>query len=517
MKTTLLDRFMREVAPGRAVNRLRDKRRFDVMAGGYSAAEDTRLRTHQSFQRALNQDEDRLLGAYDREKVRLECWDLYRNNEITRGIVDRFADYAVWLGIWPQAQTEDSNWNKTVEAWWKEIYVPTCDYRQRRGVDFITFQHLTLKQRPLNGECGHVLLENGQLQAVEGDRIQTPSKLTSEPRIVEGIHTTRKGLVTDYYICGRDKYGAINTSNYDRVKRENFVHCANLFRFDQLHGVPDLAPAVNKLRDYDETDQYVIAKIKSDATNLYNRKTDYGDAANMQPRNAYTKSNSDSKDPQRVEKQEWGNVFSDGGIEAIDSKTPNQTYVPYLEHELRTIGACLGLPFEFVMLLFTQGSFSSQRAAMLHALHAFKQWHGWLIKAFCQPIWNWRIAKAIKEKDLPPAPARENANGLKVSQWWRVEWSVPYMDFLDPERQTRAEKEKFNAGMNSMKAIIRSQGRDRDDVFREKADDIKMAMQIAADINEQHPGSNVSWRDIIQTGTPGLVTADASGGSEGSE
>ena len=493
------------VAPGMAGRMLAERNAFELQARGYDAADDSRFRNHYARSRSLPLDEDRHIGAHDRQSIRLECRDLWRNNEIVRAIVDRFPSYAVWTGIYPQPQTSDPAINREYAQWWAEIYTPTADYRQINGVDLIENQRLAISHRLVDGGLGFVLLDNGQIQPIEADRIATPREFSADQDVVEGVRRSSSGLVLGYYVCNRTAGGTVDTAKSRFIPRENFVYCYQPGRVDQLVGIPDLAPCVNKLRDYDETDQYVLNKVKADAMNLFTRKT-AGGLPNSMPRGSYTKA-STSGDVTRVEKGEWGQVFNLGANEemnAFEGKTPSSQYVPYLKHQLQTIAAAVGVSYEIIMIIFTEGSFSSQRAAIIHNKHAFLAWHDWVVTRMMNRLYNWRIAKAINARELPPAP--RDSRG--VSEWWRKSWSIPYFDWVDPQKQVNADKERFNMGTDSLTAIINAQGRYRDEVFDEKTGDIMSAVDRAETINKAKPGAGVTWRDIIATSMPGQVTRE---------
>lgn len=507
IKANLFDRFLAGIAPDMAVRRLENRATFEMLSRGYDAAEDSRMRNHLAWNRALPLDEDNLIGSGDRQTIRLECRDLWRNNEIVRGAVDRFTAYAVWTGIYPQPQTSSTDWNKATASWWEQIYVPTADYRQLNGVDLISLQRLTISHRILDGDCGFILLDNGQLQAIEADRITTPQELNTDKNIVEGVRRTTTGLVLGYYVCNRNGQGTIDKTKYAYIRRENFVHCFNPIRIDQIRGISDLAPAINKLRDYDETDKYVLNKIKLDAMQQFKRKTESG-LPNERMRGSYTKTGTDGKDAERVSKSEQGTTHwlrPNEEMDAFESKTPNGEYVPYLKHELQAIACCLNISYEILMLIFTEGSFSSQRAALIHNRHTFMEWHDWVSCSFMNRIYNWRIAKAINNRELPPAPVDTRG----ISEWWKKSWSLPHFDWVDPEKQARADKERYNMGTDSITSIVNSMGRDRDEVFAEKADDIGEAIRQSEIINKANPGANVTWREMIQTGVPGQITSPA--------
>jgi capsid protein len=515
MKATILDKIIREVNPDLAVRRLVRKREFDALqrpqpsASVYDAVNDSRLRSHQAWERSMPGDEDHQVGEYDRESMRLECRDLFRNNEIARGIVNRFHDYVVGDGIIPQANTGDEDVDAEYEAWWRDIYTPTADYRQRQGVDLVEFQKLAVTHRWIDGECGFILLENGQQQPIEAERIQTPDKFENDKNVLEGVRRA-KGIDVGYYICPRDNDGQVDRTKYEYVERENFVYCGSPFRIDQGRGIPDFAPAINKLRDYDTTDQYVHAKIKHDAINLYNEKPGTSGVGNDVPRRSYALTDSSSENKQRVEKRDWGLIWKHSNLEAIGSKTPNSEYVGYMEHELRAIGTALNLPYEFVMLVFTQGSFTAQRRAALTAQFAFRRWHGWLVKCYLQRVWNWRIAKAVKARVLPPAPTKPNAQGIPISQWFRVTWSLPSLGVTDPEAEANGDKISVALGSSSLTRVNAGKGQDTKDIFREKQVEITDAIERAEEINQAHAGAGVTWRDFTNTST-GQKTKEEAG------
>jgi len=461
----------------------------------YTSANTSRFRNYYGNSRSTDVTEDRAMGTFGRQQTRLECRDLYRNDPIVKGAVSRFVDYTVGAGIWPQAQTSDTAWNDAAESWWKDIYVPTADYRQIPGVDLITLQGLTISHRIIDGGIGFIMLDNGQLQPVEEGLIKTPTKLQSDKSVQAGVKLGKGGIVQGYFVCERNGGdGTPDAEKFKFVPRENFIYCPNLTRAAQYRGIPVLAPAVAKLRDYAETSEYVLNKVKIDGEQQFKRFTKSG-LPNERNRNASYANDTDGKDPLRTEKTSWGrvhNLMVGEDMAAFDSATPNSQYVGFMEHELRAIASCLGISYEYLMLIFTQGSFSSQRMSLLATKRTFDNNRNWLIKCQLQRLWNWRIAKAMKAGVLPPAPLVDG-----VSQWWRVDWSLVHMDRADPQKQQSADKDKFNMGLTSLKSLARSQGRDRDDILREKAGDLKRADEIAKEVG-------VDPARMIETGTPGL-------------
>lgn len=187
----------------------------------------------------------------------------------------------------------------------------------------------------------------------------------------------------------------------------------------------------------------------------------------------------------------------------VGNETPGSNFDPFVEKCLRLIGAALGLPYEFVLLDFSQGSFSSSRAALLQTYRTFESWQQWLIQYFLQPVWNWRIAKAIKEGALRPAPL--DARG--ISQWYQVQWQPPEFGWVDPQSEAQAHLLKITAGASSLTQWALRDGKDSEELLEEKGRDIANAARIAAAINAEQ-GTALSWRDLITLGMPGQVTSN---------
>ena len=509
-KPTLIDRAIAHFAPEAGVRRLQARGVYQTMAGmgAYEGTRDTRFRTRWANSRSLSGTEDHAVGSYDRHQLILECQDLYRNNEIVQGAVNRFCDYAIWLGITPEPQTSDDGWNRGAKDFWVNEYSPAMDFRQRPGVDGSKIQRLVVSSDLLHGQSFFILLENGQIQPVESERVETPDKFQRDERVIQGIRTTPAGLITGYYVCKRSgQGGGIDRAKWDFIRRENMIHCVDPWRIDQLHGLPRIAPIVAKIRDYDETDRYTLNKVKFEGMQFFKTKRDRGAGMNDVAR-TYTNLDSENNST-TVEKHEFGQTWRLGpndDVGPIESRTPNSQHVAYMEHQLRAVAAALNLPYEYLMLIFTAGSFSAQRAAMLHAQHTFRQIHQMVIRTFLQRLWNWRVAKAIKTGRLPPAPVDDRG----VSQWFHVDWSLPWFGWVNPKDERAANMAAWNMGSTSLKAITRTEGGDREIILREKQEDIEIAIQRARELNERYPGAGVTWQHMINTNTPGAAaTAEA--------
>jgi capsid protein len=506
-RATQFEKLLAAVSPGLAIRRMTGRANFEMMAGGaYSATSGSRFRTMQAFGRSRSGSEEAAVSSYDRVRLMLEGADLYRNNSVVAGAINRFADYAVCFGLPPTALTSDRNWNRLAEAWWNDVYANTADFRQQS--DLYDLQKMTLTSRLWAGGCGYILLSSGQIEPVEYERIQTPNEYKSDALVTQGVRRSGQGIVVGFYICNRKGGGSVDTGSYRYVKAENFIHCYKPWRFDQLLGVPDIAPLIETVRDHDETSNYILNKIKNEAMRLvkYGRK-EAGGAGNAGFR-GFTKTD-DGGNKRDVKKQEWGMEFDmpvGETMDLLEGKTPSSGSIEYLEQTLRIISACFGVPYEFLLLIFKEGSYSTHRAASLHASHAFQISTDWLAKRLLNRLWTWRIAKAIKEGTLPPAPV--DAGG--VSEWWKVEWIEPYFESLDPDKQAAGDKTNLEIGLQSVSNIVKGQGRRRENVWQEISEELDDAALRVRVHNGKYPESPITIAHFTNAATPG---AAAGGGA----
>jgi len=501
MNLSMIDRLVREVAPGKYAERMAQKDAGDTFAGGYDATNPTRSRKSHAFSRSMPGIEEKNLPPYDRRRMSLETFDQYRNTPVVRGAVDRFASYSVFKGLEPVPVTSDPAWNALALQWWLDVYSKTCDLRQRVPLNVI--QKLTVKARILSGEVFFVLINNGQILPVEADRVATPRKFFQDDQVVDGLRYAKNGIVVGYYVCERSSGGSVNQEKYKYIRANNMIHCMNPWRFDQFRGISDLAPVVGKIQSYADAHTYYLNKIKFEGQLLLKRTTEAGRlAGNEGLRGGYQLEDSAGR-KQQVETSEWGQIHNlNKGEDLTDfyGRSPNGQIAPYFKEVLRDISMSLNIPYSVMRLISEDASFSSHKAAMLHAQHTFEEWNDWLNGCLNTRLWQWRIAKAIKEGVLPPAPI--DAQG--VSQWWRVEWQMPYFKSLDENKQLDADTKKVTLGTGTVTGTLRSQNLRRENVWTDRQAEIEDAIERAENLNEAHPGADVSWRDFTNAGVPGL-------------
>lgn len=492
---TRMDRMIASVSPGWAAKRLRARNRFEIMAGGYDAAIDQRYRDGQAWRRSLPLDEDTLIGNRDRQSVRLELHDLRRNLGLVFGMLNRFADGVVGTGLTPVPTTSDPEWNAQAADFWQN-YMKVADARQR--LSGWEIMRLGVKARLVDGEFGLVKTDGGQVQPIEAERIVTPQKQhrNEGKSVVEGFRISPKGIPVGVFISPRNA-GAVDDTKTQFVPMRNFIHAAIVERFDQIRGVPGAASIVNYLRDKGEFTAATLFKAKLDAFQAWSISS----SADMIADNLLDRTATQPETPSgvREEKHDMGTFYygpEGTEVKSLKSETPNSQYDAFTQNLLTEIAMSVGIPYQVLMLDLAKVSFSGGRGILMQAYATYGIWRTWLVNESIQPWWNWRVAKAIIDGVLPPAPIDSRG----ISEWYKVEWTPPPLDWIDPKGEATANAAEVTMGTKSISGIARSRGTSAKAVFAQKAEDIKAAMDQADLINEERPEAGVTWRDITNPG-----------------
>ena len=469
------------------------------LAEQYAGAVTSRHRRSEGVRNPLPYDEDRVIGPFRLSSLREQCLALRRDNPIVAGTCKRFADHVVGpRGITPQAKTDDADWNQQAEDFWRE-WEKISDYRQRMNMREL--QAFAVESRLILGDCGFIELANGQLQPVEAMRIADPDRKGREDNFVNGVKLSAGGIPLQFAVHARDKNGLVSSSAYELVNREDFIHVASPFRADQVRGIPDMASIVTSVEDVDEMQKLNILKAKKDAAMGHAIVTEQGAGklANLGARGT-TETDGTTTQVYETFRANMNHYLRTGeDIRSLESKTPNAQYVEFCEFSLRVIASALSIPYEFLLLDFKGGSFSASRAALMTTYRTFSMWQQWLIDRFLQRAWNWRIAKAIKAKDLPPAPVDTRG----TSQWWRVTWMTPRYDWIDPKAEGTANESRVRLGSTSVGRISHESGSDIEDVMRDKSGEFVSAGLRVKETNdklaEMGLEDRVTLADFIQT------------------
>ena len=444
-----------------------------AMAGGYDAGESDRMRMDLKWGRRTAIDEDHLVGDTTRTLIRQKGADLRRNNAVVAGACDRIALFSVGAtGILPQAKTSDEGWNKAAEQFWAD-YSLRCDSRRR--ISLRQLQWIAVALRPTHGGLYLQKLDDGTVRPIECERIFDPRIPDAAKVFTEGVRVdSATGQVISYRVHSRCSDGTFSGEHAEQdVKAESMVPVIRPpWRLDQVREIPDFAPVVPALQDIHEMNTYALntAKWQQKIVAYLKRK---GGAMNSGVRG------STPVVGQRQEtKFDWGILlegFQGDGIDMVSSNSPGPQHIPYIKLQLALCAAAIGFPYEFLTLDLSGLDFSRQKGMLLLVNYACRPWKQWLVDSMLRPLWDWRIAMAMRTGgELSPAPA---PNG--ISEWNKVEWQFPEEPWIDRQEAQQSDVLEIQAGLGTLTAASKRRGNELETVIRQKARDIKLIERIA--------------------------------------
>lgn len=446
----------------------------------------------QFYDRNRRGHEDKVVTAWDREQTIINCRDLMRNNPITRGVCHRLRDMVVGKGITPHAITADPAWNALAESYWHAW----ADRPEPSGLLSLS-DILRLAVVGIMVEGGAVILKHsdGSIEPIEIERLRAhPDTPTGLPYKLDA-----SGRLTHWCIWDRDETGTFSgKSRASWVKAINILTLLPRERPDQILPLPQLASCVNQIRDLSELNAYTLRQAKVQAlAALVHKKGPSGQGIRPGQRFA------DKDHP-------WDNFLdalkvtgyeTDGDVHTLTPATPAGTYKDFVALNLKLIAMAVSIPLDVLMLWFSDGTYASNKTTLTQAHEAIEQRQQALIRAFLRPLWTWKIAQAVANRELPVPPL--DANG--IPQLDRVDFRPPAYEWMDPADQLQSTMQAIQAGVSTLSEECEKRGSTLEQTLRRKAADLRTIRAIAA--AEGVDPSELS--QVIVAGAANLTAAPA--------
>ena len=414
--------------------------------------------------------EDRLLPQQDRDTVTAKCHDLRRNNPVISGACDRIVDNVIGSKIVMQARSSDEAWNNEAERWLTN-WMAKIDPQRRTSMT--TAARLTVAARLYDGEIFHQPTKDGWINIIEAERVRPPTRNDGVSKVPGILIDSTTGEVKSWCVHFRDAAGGFS-GKHEETWINQLFHPSYRWRPDQIRGWPQLASVANMAIDIQDINNANLRKSKmgANAAWVYQKGQAGG---GLQGRTAATSSTG-----QPLQKFREGQIYEieqGASLAPFQNNQPGSEYQPFMEFNLRMLGMALGLPYEFLLLYFGGGNFASAKASLLQAYKTIEGWQNWTDEEFIHPVVSWRIAKAIRDRELPPAPVDKYG----VSEFARWEWQRPGVEWIDPQNAIQTEMQEVRMGASDMYAVCGRRGRDAEDTARNNARYLKMLERVGAE------------------------------------
>jgi lambda family phage portal protein len=457
----LFERMIMAIAPRWGLARARAR----LLARNYEAAQAGRRTS--GWGRALTDPNAAAQGA-QLAYLRAHARDLVRNNPWARRGLQTITRNTVGWGIRPNATGGGAERVMELFRRWGET--TDCDAAGR-----LTFFGLQRQVMRTVVEAGEVLirmrprrLSDGlaiplQLQLLEPDFIDTSRDgIIGEAGgpIVQGIEHDAIGRRVAYWLFDRHpgSIGAVMSSSGKlnpvsrRIPADGILHVFNQERPGQVRGPSWFASVDVRLHDFDEFEDATLMKHKIAAcmaafvTDIDGTNTPLGVGG------------TDSTTGSAIDSFEPGMIIPlpPGKNVQIANPPVSNDHQPYSATALRGVAAGLGVTYEDLTNDYSQVNFSSARMARIAHFGDVHDWRwNMLIPQFCAPAWRWMInALILAGERVEDAPA---------------EWTPPPVPMVDPDSEGKALRELVRTGAMTPDEMVREQGFDPDQHWKEYA------------------------------------------------
>lgn len=451
--------------------------------------------------------------------------DIDRNDMIVGQGLDRLADNLFQSsGLTPDPNTGDEEIDKELKARWQDWAADPEQVDIAGELDFWAMERIVFRDTLVAGDAlGIAPLRRPQIQVIENHRLRTPNR--TKRNVVLGVllDSMRKRL--EYWVAPDEinpLRGQLRVGDVSRVKTRDdeghrqVLHVLDPRRTSETRGTTAMNPIVDVAGNHDDLQfaKLVQAQVVSCFAILESRdETWQGGGVQTGP----------------TEQEETDGTFAkilEGlrpGLHvkgAVGSKlsgfSPSVPNVEFFEHAyllLSIIAANIGLPVAVLLLDPRQTNFSGWRGAIDQARLGWRRIQRWYTTRWHRPIWVRNTRQAMFAD-----PALERASRSDSINIFKHKWQAPSWPYIEPTKDATADLIRVRNFLTSRRRLHSERGEDWDEVLREGIADnaaaIGAAYDAAEELNKQHKGLDVTWRDLLHLPTPDGVTMSVSAEAE---
>jgi lambda family phage portal protein len=438
--------------------------------GGFEAAESSRRLKYFTPSRAhINT----LLAAAGADITARARW-LVRNNGYAANAIESWAGNVVGDGIKPSSLIADRQIKERVQRLWlswtdesdADGFTDFQGQQRRAAREVFIAGEVFFRFRPRRPEDGLVVPIQLQMLPSEMLPMNRNEQLAGGNSIRQGIEFDRIGRRVAYHFLRRHP-GDITDPGLAgetvRIPASEIIHIVDPVDAGQIRGVSKFAPGIVKLFLLDQYDDAELDRKKVAAMHALFVTT-------PAPEVPFDASESEGDDGQRLQTLEPGQVVMLAPGQEIQTSTPADVGGSYEAFQYRTllqVSASLGIPYAYLSNDMLKANYSNSRLALLEFRRRVSSWqHAVMVWQLCRRVWErWFDAAVLAGAlDIPGYEERRR-------EYLACEWLPPKWEWVDPQKDARAEIEQIAAGLKSRTQALAERGYDAEQVDSEIAAD----------------------------------------------
>lgn len=496
---------------------------FSELKSDYNAARRSRFRRRRPGVNGVGRNADwHYRTDRDYFKIVELSRDFDRNDVVVGQGVTRLVDNVIQDGFRLDPMTGDPGLDTELQNRWEDWSTEPDECDVAGELDFHQFERLALRQVVVDGDILLLPLRTGELEAVEGHRLRTPTNTTQN--VIHGVLLNQQRKRLEYWLTRDDIDPMAPLSKVADVKRfpardvdgqRAVFHVYNPKRVSQTRGVSAFAPIVDAIGMHDDIQfaKLVQQQIVSCFTILRQRSEAYSGSGGFQVGSQETEQRADGS-TRTIEGLSPGKEITGNPGETLTGfspNVPNPEFFPHASLILTFIAINLSLPLQVLLLDPTKTNFSGWRGAMDQARLSFREFQKWLSCVVHRRVYLWKVRQWLAQDAAMGRSITEPTNPFKHR------WNYPVWPYIEPLKEVSADLMRIRNGLTSPRRLHAERGRDWAEITTEMVEDngmaIRKAKTEAAAINAEFPEDEaVHWRELLTITTPdGLsVTTGAS-------
>lgn len=447
-------------------------------------------------------------SVVERIRIQRRASDLAANDWAAEAVLGTISHHSVGTGLRPSPQIPHKLLGITREqagelnsrfSWLFHEWSKTADATGR--FSFADLQFLGLRSMLTMGEMLHlpVMLPEEEtkalglkfsfaLQAVSPLRLRTPSALSQDAAVKDGIRFSSTGRPLEYYLLS-PKASLSMSSQYDSSSEYSTVkarvgHRPGIFHLyapkddEQVRGVSIFANSANLFRHLDDALAYeLVAQVIASKFAVFIEKDEMENPYGVQleqkegdPKPRYY------QDVDGVEIV-YGNANEKPHL--LKNERPSSNFGEFVAQVFRAISASAGVPDIVVSKKYEKTNYSSARAAQNEAWRVFRWYRQFFAEKYAQKCWEMMLEEAFLRGyfELPAgAPGFYDAFEL----WTSCAWHGPARGYMDPAKEIEAKLMAIEGHLETMTEAFAEEGRDFEDEYPQLLREHEMMQRLVS-------------------------------------
>lgn len=441
--------------------------------------------------------------------LRYRSRTLDRNNPNANAGIDSFASTLVGRGLTPRWNTGNPELDAKILELWKlsvgEADASVCE------LDFYGLQTLAATTIAMAGEVlglfkyystSSDLTVPLQIQLLEPDHLYDAydQPLTNGNTLRLGIEINPSGQRTAYHIYPEhpgDNYVTRLAKLTVRISADDMLHVYTPRRPGQLRGTPFLAPVITALHSLDEYEDAELMRKKIAAMYAGFILTPSGDPS-VSGLPGFETDYETEEDLVGLEPGIMQQLKPGESIEWSKPADVGETFEPWTGYNLRRVAKALHITKEQLTGDLRDVDYSSIRAGMVELYRYCRAYQAQiLVHKFCRPYTTkWLDIAVASGRIFIPRYLKNRRNIINNS------WDPDGWDWVDPEKDIKAEILAIRSGIKSRSMSIGERGHNVAEVDSEISNDNKRtdSLNIILDSDPRNTTQSGGPREKPQTG-----------------